>query len=72
MTICKHEASNVPYVYPSADGCFCPTQLPTLSPIPHIPRSPYKYPNSPLRVPGSSNVYVSPMKCASPMTPRSR
>ncbi|XP_076130915.1 retinoblastoma-associated protein isoform X1 [Alosa pseudoharengus] len=52
---------------------YASSRLPTLSPIPHIPRSPYKYPNSPLRVPGSSNVYVSPMKsCASPMTPRSR
>ncbi|XP_062309295.1 retinoblastoma-associated protein [Osmerus eperlanus] len=49
---------------------------PTLSPIPHIPRSPYKFPNSPLRVPGSNNVYISPMKNSrmSPgvMTPRSR
>lgn len=49
---------------------------PTLSPIPQIPRSPYKFPNSPLRVPGSSNVYISPMKSPrmSPgiMTPRSR
>ncbi|CAL1573675.1 unnamed protein product [Knipowitschia caucasica] len=49
---------------------------PTLSPIPQIPRSPYKFPNSPLRVPGSNNVYISPMKSAhmSPciMTPRSR
>uniref|UniRef100_A0A3Q1IIY4 Uncharacterized protein n=1 Tax=Anabas testudineus TaxID=64144 RepID=A0A3Q1IIY4_ANATE len=35
---------------------------PTLSPIPQIPRSPYKFPNSPLRVPGSNNVYVSPLK----------
>ncbi|TRZ03282.1 hypothetical protein DNTS_006714 [Danionella cerebrum] len=47
---------------------------PPLSPIPHIPCSPYK--NSPLRVPGSNNVYVSPMKSSrmSPvvMTPRSR
>ncbi|XP_063058828.1 retinoblastoma-associated protein [Engraulis encrasicolus] len=52
---------------------YASSRLPTLSPIPHIPRSPYKMPNSPLRVPGSSNVYVSPMKnCASPMTPRSR
>uniref|UniRef100_A0A8C6T5R3 Retinoblastoma-associated protein n=1 Tax=Neogobius melanostomus TaxID=47308 RepID=A0A8C6T5R3_9GOBI len=49
---------------------------PTLSPIPQIPRSPYKFPNSPLRVPGSNNVYISPMKNPrmSPgiMTPRSR
>ncbi|XP_067280625.1 retinoblastoma-associated protein [Pseudorasbora parva] len=42
---------------------------PPLSPIPHIPCSPYK--NSPLRVPGSNNVYVSPLK-SSLMTPRSR
>ncbi|XP_028839256.1 retinoblastoma-associated protein isoform X2 [Denticeps clupeoides] len=49
---------------------------PPLSPIPHIPCSPYKYPNSPLRVPGSNNVYISPMKGSrsSPgvMTPQSR
>ncbi|XP_058482776.1 retinoblastoma-associated protein isoform X2 [Solea solea] len=49
---------------------------PTLSPIPQIPRSPYKFPNSPLRVPGSNNVYISPLKNPrmSPgiMTPRSR
>ncbi|KAK7925573.1 hypothetical protein WMY93_007883 [Mugilogobius chulae] len=49
---------------------------PTLSPIPQIPKSPYKFPNSPLRVPGSNNVYISPMKSTrmSPgiMTPRSR
>ncbi|XP_061595820.1 retinoblastoma-associated protein [Cololabis saira] len=50
---------------------------PTLSPIPQIPQSPYKFPNSPLRVPGSNNVYISPMKSSrmSPgimMTPRSR
>uniref|UniRef100_A0A7N6A576 Retinoblastoma 1 n=1 Tax=Anabas testudineus TaxID=64144 RepID=A0A7N6A576_ANATE len=49
---------------------------PTLSPIPQIPRSPYKFPNSPLRVPGSNNVYVSPLKSPrmspSIMTPRSR
>uniref|UniRef100_A0A673KDS8 Retinoblastoma-associated protein-like n=1 Tax=Sinocyclocheilus rhinocerous TaxID=307959 RepID=A0A673KDS8_9TELE len=47
---------------------------PPLSPIPRIPCSPYK--NSPLRVPGSNNVYVSPLKSSrmSPvvMTPRSR
>lgn len=51
-------------------------QPPTLSPIPQIPRSPYKFPNSPLRVPGSNNVYISPLKSPrmSPgiMTPRSR
>lgn len=52
---------------------YASSRIPPLSPLPHIPRSPYKYPNSPLRVPGSSNVYVSPMKnCASQMTPRSR
>ncbi|XP_061818210.1 retinoblastoma-associated protein [Nerophis lumbriciformis] len=49
---------------------------PTLSPIPQIPCSPYKFPSSPLRVPGSNNVYISPMKSPrlSPgiMTPRSR
>ncbi|KAM4545422.1 retinoblastoma-associated protein [Odontesthes bonariensis] len=49
---------------------------PTLSPIPQIPCSPYKFPNSPLRVPGSNNVYISPLKSSrmSPgiMTPRSR
>ncbi|XP_030637557.1 retinoblastoma-associated protein [Chanos chanos] len=50
---------------------------PPLSPIPHIPCSPgYKYPNSPLRLPVSNNVYISPLKSnrMSPgvMTPRSR
>ncbi|KAL0994307.1 hypothetical protein UPYG_G00120480 [Umbra pygmaea] len=50
---------------------------PTLSPIPHIPCSPYKFPNSPLRVPGSNNVYISPMKSpprisTGVMTPRTR
>nr|XP_020454574.1 retinoblastoma-associated protein [Monopterus albus] len=45
---------------------------PTLSPIPQIPRSPYKFPNSPLRVPGSNNVYISPLKSPGIMTPRSR
>ncbi|KAK2828493.1 hypothetical protein Q5P01_019527 [Channa striata] len=49
---------------------------PTLSPIPQIPRSPYKFPNSPLRVPGSNNVYISPLKSPrmspSIMTPRTR
>uniref|UniRef100_A0A8C5AIX0 Retinoblastoma 1 n=1 Tax=Gadus morhua TaxID=8049 RepID=A0A8C5AIX0_GADMO len=53
-----------------------PFQPPTLSPIPQIPRSPYKYPSSPLRVPGSNNVYISPLKnprmSPSIMTPRSR
>ncbi|XP_069581628.1 retinoblastoma-associated protein isoform X2 [Brachyistius frenatus] len=55
---------------------YASTRPPTLSPIPQIPRSPYKFPNSPLRVPGSNNVYISPMKNArmSPgiMTPRSK
>nr|QOY46734.1 retinoblastoma-associated protein [Ambystoma velasci] len=55
---------------------------PTLSPIPHIPRSPYKFPNSPVRFPGGNNIYISPLKSPykfpdglrSPtkMTPRSR
>nr|XP_014352427.1 PREDICTED: retinoblastoma-associated protein-like [Latimeria chalumnae] len=55
---------------------------PTLSPIPHIPQSPYKFPSSPLRVPGGNNIYISPLKSPykpsegllSPtkMTPRSR
>ncbi|XP_061558132.1 retinoblastoma-associated protein isoform X1 [Phycodurus eques] len=54
---------------------YASTRPPTLSPIPQIPRSPYKFPSSPLRVPGSNNVYISPMKSSrSPgiMTPRSR
>ncbi|KAG7280216.1 hypothetical protein CRUP_037577 [Coryphaenoides rupestris] len=38
---------------------YASTRPPTLSPIPHIPHSPYKFPSSPLRVPGSSNVYQS-------------
>ncbi|XP_063808860.1 retinoblastoma-associated protein [Pseudophryne corroboree] len=56
--------------------------LPTLSPIPHIPRSPYRFGNSPLRIPGGNNIYLSPLKSPykssdgllSPtkMTPRSR
>ncbi|KAJ7995938.1 hypothetical protein DPEC_G00231890 [Dallia pectoralis] len=45
---------------------------PTLSPIPQIPCSPYKFQNSPLRVPGSNNVYISPMKNQQVMTPRTR
>lgn len=55
---------------------------PTLSPIPRIPRSPYKISNSPLRLPGGNNIYISPLKSPykhpegllSPtkMTPRSR
>ncbi|KAM3868853.1 retinoblastoma-associated protein [Diretmus argenteus] len=55
---------------------YASTRPPTLSPIPQIPRSPYKFPSSPLRVPGSNNVYISPLKSPrmSPgiMTPRSR
>ncbi|XP_053703810.1 retinoblastoma-associated protein isoform X1 [Synchiropus splendidus] len=55
---------------------YASTRPPPLSPLPQITRSPYKFPNSPLRVPGSNNVYVSPMKSSrmSPgiMTPRSR
>ncbi|KAM3600922.1 uncharacterized protein V6R79_004617 [Siganus canaliculatus] len=55
---------------------YASTRPPPLSPIPQIPRSPYKFPNSPLRVPGSNNVYISPMKSPrmSPgiMTPRTR
>ncbi|XP_053139732.1 retinoblastoma-associated protein isoform X2 [Hemicordylus capensis] len=35
---------------------------PTLSPIPHIPQSPYKFSNSPLRVPAGNNIYISPLK----------
>uniref|UniRef100_A0A3Q0SAZ1 Retinoblastoma 1 n=1 Tax=Amphilophus citrinellus TaxID=61819 RepID=A0A3Q0SAZ1_AMPCI len=55
---------------------YASTRPPTLSPIPQIPCSPYKFPNSPLRVPGSNNVYISPLKntrmSPSIMTPRSR
>ncbi|XP_047462605.1 retinoblastoma-associated protein isoform X2 [Mugil cephalus] len=55
---------------------YASTRPPTLSPIPQIPRSPYKFPSSPLRVPGSNNVYISPLKSPrmSPsfMTPRTR
>ncbi|XP_028321984.1 retinoblastoma-associated protein [Gouania willdenowi] len=55
---------------------YASTRPPTLSPIPQIPRSPYKFPSSPLRVPGSNNVYISPLKSPrmSPgiMTPRSK
>uniref|UniRef100_A0A8C0EVC3 Retinoblastoma-associated protein n=1 Tax=Bubo bubo TaxID=30461 RepID=A0A8C0EVC3_BUBBB len=35
---------------------------PTLSPIPHIPRSPYQFSNSPRRVPAGNNIYISPLK----------
>ncbi|NXP29836.1 RB protein, partial [Scytalopus superciliaris] len=55
---------------------------PTLSPIPHVPRSPYQFSNSPRRVPAGNNIYISPLKSPykfsdgfqSPtkMTPRSR
>ncbi|NXX41969.1 RB protein, partial [Tricholaema leucomelas] len=55
---------------------------PTPSPIPHMPRSPYQFSNSPRRVPAGNNIYISPLKSPykfsdgfqSPtkMTPRSR
>ncbi|XP_010144060.1 PREDICTED: retinoblastoma-associated protein, partial [Buceros rhinoceros silvestris] len=55
---------------------------PTLSPIPHIPRSPYQFSNSPRRVPAGNNIYISPLKSpykfsdvfqsSTKMTPRSR
>ncbi|XP_054019095.1 retinoblastoma-associated protein [Dryobates pubescens] len=55
---------------------------PTLSPIPHMPCSPYQFSNSPRRVPAGNNIYISPLKSPykfsdafqSPtkMTPRSR
>lgn len=57
------------------------TRPPTLSPIPHVPRSSFGFPTSPLRVPGGNNIYVSPLKSSyktdgllSPtkMTPRTR
>ncbi|XP_015251259.1 PREDICTED: retinoblastoma-associated protein isoform X2 [Cyprinodon variegatus] len=52
------------------------TRPPPISPIPQIPCSPYKIPSSPLRVPGSNNIYISPLKSRHmspiPMTPRSR
>ncbi|XP_030056343.1 retinoblastoma-associated protein isoform X2 [Microcaecilia unicolor] len=61
---------------------YASTRPPPLSPIPHIPQSPYKFASSPLRVPGGNNIYISPLKnpykCSegplSPtkMTPRSR
>ncbi|XP_039601786.1 retinoblastoma-associated protein [Polypterus senegalus] len=42
---------------------YASSRPPTLSPIPQIPCSPYKlYANSPLRVPGSNNIYISPLK----------
>ncbi|KAG8524709.1 Retinoblastoma-associated protein, partial [Galemys pyrenaicus] len=40
---------------------YASTRPPTLSPIPHIPRSPYKFSSSPLRMPGG-NIYISPLK----------
>ncbi|XP_018418739.1 PREDICTED: retinoblastoma-associated protein [Nanorana parkeri] len=61
---------------------YASTRPPTLSPIPQIPRSPYRFANSPLRIPGGNNIYVSPLKSPykssdgllSPtnMTPRTR
>ncbi|XP_044287727.1 retinoblastoma-associated protein isoform X3 [Varanus komodoensis] len=53
---------------------------PTLSPIPQIPQSPYKFSNSPLRLSAGNNIYISPLNSpykfseASPtkMTPRTR
>ncbi|NXF89930.1 RB protein, partial [Eubucco bourcierii] len=55
---------------------------PTPSPIPHMPRSPYQFSNSPRRVSAGNNIYISPLKSPykfsdgfqSPtkMTPRSR
>lgn len=60
---------------------YASTRPPTLSPIPHIPRSPYKFSSSPLRIPGG-NIYISPLKSPykiseglptpTKMTPRSR
>uniref|UniRef100_A0A674GH16 RB transcriptional corepressor 1 n=1 Tax=Taeniopygia guttata TaxID=59729 RepID=A0A674GH16_TAEGU len=62
--------------------CNTNQEPPTLSPIPHIPRSPYQFSNSPRRVPAGNNIYISPLKSPykfsdgfqSPtkMTPRSR
>ncbi|KAM9319955.1 retinoblastoma-associated protein [Gastrophryne carolinensis] len=61
---------------------YASTRPPTLSPIPQIPRSPYRFANSPLKIPGGNNIYVSPLKSPykstdgllSPtkMTPRTR
>ncbi|KAG8124579.1 hypothetical protein E2320_019953 [Naja naja] len=55
---------------------------PTLTPIPHILQSPYKFSNSPLRVSAGNNIYVSPLRNPSKfsegllsptkMTPRTR
>ncbi|XP_060640827.2 retinoblastoma-associated protein [Anolis sagrei] len=61
---------------------YASSRPPTLSPIPHIPKSPYKLSNSPLRVSAGNNIYISPLKSSykfsegllSPtkMTPRTR
>ncbi|XP_062343686.1 retinoblastoma-associated protein isoform X4 [Cinclus cinclus] len=60
---------------------YASSRPPTLSPIPHTPRSPY-HASSPRRVPAGNNIYISPLKSPykfsdgfqSPtkMTPRSR
>ncbi|KAM8785979.1 retinoblastoma-associated protein isoform 3-T3 [Rhynchonycteris naso] len=60
---------------------YASTRPPTLSPIPQIPRSPYKFSSSPLRIP-VGNIYISPLKnpyklseglpTPTKMTPRSR
>ncbi|KAG9491401.1 hypothetical protein GDO78_000089 [Eleutherodactylus coqui] len=41
---------------------FASPRPPTLSPIPQIPRSPYRFPNSPLKIPVGSNITVSPLR----------
>ncbi|NWT08087.1 RB protein, partial [Vireo altiloquus] len=41
---------------------YASSRPPTLSPIPHIPRSPYQFSNSPRRVPAGNNIYISPLK----------
>ncbi|NXX94169.1 RB protein, partial [Centropus bengalensis] len=61
---------------------YASSRPPTLSPIPHVPRSPYQFSNSPRRVPAGNIIYISPLKSPykfsdgfqSPtkMTPRSR
>ncbi|XP_049634719.1 retinoblastoma-associated protein isoform X1 [Suncus etruscus] len=60
---------------------YASTRPPALSPIPHIPRSPYNFSSSPLRIPGG-NIYISPLKnpykiseglpTPTKMTPRTR
>ncbi|XP_006879558.1 PREDICTED: retinoblastoma-associated protein [Elephantulus edwardii] len=60
---------------------YASSRPPALSPIPLLPRSPYKFSNSPLRIPGG-NIYISPLKSpykmseglsvSTKMTPRSR